>query len=342
MIGILWPISGKAIDFNPKLYCDGKILKSKEATCNVKADINGFNLKSYDVEITVSDNLKVTNSKIEGSAVEEGASKSLASFKVTGENKGTGTVTVKVTNIVAQVNDAEETVTNRDVESEKITVIEENNDLNSLTIDNKTVPDFSKSNLNYNVSTTKSTIKVGATATDSNSKITGLGDHKLICGNNLVEVTVNNNQTYSINVTRECNSDAKLKNITVSNGTLTPSFKENVTEYLVEVPKEIAKVAIGYEKKDSTQTVTGAGNKTLEFGKNTFKVVSKASDGTAITYTITIEREDNRSTNNYLSNLELSEGNIIFDKETLNYEIKVLNDITKLDIKATPEDADTT
>lgn len=340
MIGFLWPISGKALDFNPKLYCDGKILKSKEATCNVKADLNGFNLKSYDIEITVSDNLKVGNSRIEGSAVEEGTSKSLATFKVTGENKGTGTVTIKVTNIVAQVNDVEESLANCDVESEKVTVIEENNDLSSLTVDNKTVPNFSKSNLNYNVTTAKSTIKVGATATDSNSKITGLGNHKLICGNNLVEVTVNNNKTYSINVTRECNSDAKLKNITVSNGTLTPSFKENVTEYSVEVSKEIEKIAIGYEKKDDTQTVTGAGSKTLEFGKNNFKVVSKASDGTTITYTITIVREDNRSTNDYLANLELSEGNILFDKETLNYEVKVLNDITKLDIKATPEDAD--
>lgn len=338
IVNFLLPKSINALDFNPKLYCDGTVLKGKEATCNIKVDINSYKLKSYEVEITLSDNLNTQTATISGSQLDEGAGKTLASFKVDGKDEGTGNVSVKIKNIVALVNDQEEAIDDIDIAASSIKVIEENNNLKSLTVEGKTVSNFSKDTLNYNVTTTKSSVKVAAQAESIDAKVTGTGDKKLICGNNSVDVSVNNNKTYNINITRECKSDAKLKKLTVSNGVLDPSFKENVTAYSVTVSKEIEKITIGHDKKDKTQTVTGSGIKNLEFGTNTFKITSKAEDGTTMTYTLTVIREDGRSTNNYLSNLELSEGNISFDKEMLNYELKVLYDTTKIEVIATKED----
>ena len=79
--------------------------------------------------------------------------------------------------------------------------------------------------------------------------------------------------------------------------------------------------------------------KSLSYGKNTLNVVVKAENGSTKTYTITINRNDNRSSNNYLKSLKISNAKISFNKYTLNYNIVVDNTVDSIDIQVQTEDS---
>ncbi len=146
-------------------------------------------------------------------------------------------------------------------------------------------------------------------------------------------------KTYTINVTVKApkSTNNKLAGLSLSNGTLSPSFNANTTSYTSTI--DSSSVTINYSKGDSTQTVTGAGKKTLKYGKNTFKVVVKSEAGTTKTYTIVITRPDNRNSNNNLKTLSVDKGSIAFKSSTTSYSLKVANDVDSIKVSATLDDS---
>jgi hypothetical protein len=72
-------------------------------------------------------------------------------------------------------------------------------------------------------------------------------------------------------------TDATLSALSVSNGTLTPAFDANTTEYTVSTT--VSSIIINATANDAAATVSGAGTKALDYGDNTFEVVVTAEDG---------------------------------------------------------------
>ena len=80
-----------------------------------------------------------------------------------------------------------------------------------------------------------------------------------------------------------------LHALTVSVGTLTPAFDPAVTEYTLSLPQGTEKLTLTATPSDSNATVQGDGELTLQEGENTLPLVVTAEDGSAKTYTITVQ-----------------------------------------------------
>ena len=153
-------------------------------------------------------------------------------------------------------------------------------------------------------------------------------------------------RTYTIAVTSAGSSNADLNNLTVSQGTLTPTFTSGTTSYTDSVTNSAASMTV-------TPTASGAGasimvNGTavtsgsasqsinLNVGNNTITIVVTAQDGTTTrTYTITVTRAP--SSNADLSNLTVSQGALApaFASETTDYSDSVANSAAAMTVTPT-------
>lgn len=85
--------------------------------------------------------------------------------------------------------------------------------------------------------------------------------------------------------------DNSLKALTISPGSLSPSFKPATTKYTANVGADVTSIAVDAQVSNSKATVESVtGNTNLEMGKNQIKIVVKAENGTTATYTITVNR----------------------------------------------------
>lgn len=157
-------------------------------------------------------------------------------------------------------------------------------------------------------------------------------------------------------------SDATLKELSISKGTLSPAFDKDKTEYNVEVENDVDSINITATKNDNGASITGDGNKDLSVGTNRLEVKVVAEDGTTSrSYYINVTRKggseeggepgsgedtpdptpvDNRSSDNTLKSLSVSKGNLYpaFDPNSTTYSITVDNDVTSIDVSALAND----
>ena len=171
--------------------------------------------------------------------------------------------------------------------------------LSDLTVDGTTVDGFDPDTSTYtipNVGNDVTSITVGATPENPEATVTGTGEIPLEVGNNTIEVTVTaqdgSKGTYTINVTREADSNNDLKSLEVEGQTISPEFDPDTTSYTVTVPSDVDKVTVNAEPDSDKATVTGTGEHDLQPGENTIEVTVKAEDGTEKTYTITVTKEE--------------------------------------------------
>lgn len=91
-------------------------------------------------------------------------------------------------------------------------------------------------------------------------------------------------------------NDARLSQLTVSQGTLRPDFKSDVFNYTVAVSNSVKEIKLEAVAIDEKATVVGTGTKSLQVGKNTFTIVVTAEDGTTTqTYTVVVTRAASES-----------------------------------------------
>lgn len=107
-------------------------------------------------------------------------------------------------------------------------------------------------------------------------------------------------------------SNNNLGGLSLSNGSLSPKFSANTTNYSVIVDAD--SVVINATKAEESQTISGAGSKNLNYGSNAVLVKVQAQNGTVKTYTINVNHKDDRSTNNDLKSLKVSSGEIVLIK----------------------------
>ena len=214
------------------------------------------------------------------------------------------------------------------------------NTLKSLNLTSCTLtPTFASGTTAYACTVANSVTEttVTAIATSSVATVSGTGKKTLSAGSNTINVTVTSQsgttKIYTIMVTRLSNSDASLKSLTVSSGTLTPEFVSSKTEYTVSVPYSVDNIKITGEATVSTSNVTGLGSKVLEIGENTFPVVVTAEDKTTTrTYTITVTRQ--KDTDTSLKSIGVTGYNIV-KVDNNNYTLTVENNVTSAEITAT-------
>lgn len=81
---------------------------------------------------------------------------------------------------------------------------------------------------------------------------------------------------------------------------------------------------------DSHASVVGAGVKKLSYGLNTFEIKVTSEIGEVKTYTIKINRPDNRKTDKDLLGFGFLDKQIDFNKDKLNYTLTVENNVLRL------------
>jgi hypothetical protein len=85
-------------------------------------------------------------------------------------------------------------------------------------------------------------------------------------------------------------SDATLKNLTVSRGTLYPPFDPRTAAYTVTVAHAVETITLEAEPNHAGALIAGDGNHTLSVGSNPLAVTVTAEDGSAGTYAVTVTR----------------------------------------------------
>lgn len=206
-------------------------------------------------------------------------------------------------------------------------------------------PAFASGTTSYNATVNASSVKISATANNSNATISGTGNKTLKYGKNTFKIIVTSEaktiKTYTIVInrpdTRSTNNN--LSSLSSSVGNI--SFNKNTTSYNLDVGANISSLTINATLDDSKASfVSGYGPRNIElnYGKNIVEIKVKSEKEQIKTYTLNINREDDRSTNNYLSSIELSEGKIDFNKDNLNYYISVSYNTSRLEIRAMGED----
>jgi predicted secreted protein len=177
-----------------------------------------------------------------------------------------------------------------------------NSFLQSLTVSNATLsPAFNKNTTSYTTTVPYSVSKLNISAVAEDSKATvAVNNPNLAVGSNDISIVVTaengTKKTYTIKVTREQdpnykpNSDARLSEITLSTGFLSPVFNSDRTDYIVFVPYETASIRISGKAKDSKGQNAAEKTFSLSVGDNKLTIAGTAEDGSKKEYTIHVFR----------------------------------------------------
>ncbi len=156
--------------------------------------------------------------------------------------------------------------------------------------------------------------------------------------------TQTNNNQGSNNQSVTLSSNNYLKNLQVNVGTLSPEFYRETFEYTVDNIIE-DDIEVTAEAEDEKAIVNGAGTIALAGGENRIKIDVVAENQQTRTYTIIVNKnEEVTDSEARLQTLEIqtiNEDNMFedldigFDKEVLDYETTVEDNVTDLSISAT-------
>lgn len=350
----LLPISVKAASVSVSLSCPSSVAANTQFTCDIKVNANGATVNGLSGNYKLSGVSYVSFTSKSGFAV---YSSSANGFAV-GNNSGVsgtftiGTITLTSSNggTIALSNlDASDTGLNSYAPSgpsASVRIKSTNNNLSSLSLSTGSLsPAFSSGVTSYTATVNAASVSINAVAADSNAKISGTGYKNLNYGNNTFNIVVTSEaggtKTYKIVINRpdSRSTNNNLSSLTVSSGSI--SFNKNTTSYNLNVGSEVTSLKVGATLEDSKAIfVSGYGARTvnLNYGKNSIAIKVQAENGSVKTYTINVNREDNRSTNNNLKSLQIPGVSLPFDKEVLTYNVSVAYEKKEIEVVALAED----
>ena len=212
------------------------------------------------------------------------------------------------------------------------------NTLKSLSISDVSI-NFKPELKNYiaTVPYSVSSVKIYSKLTDSKSNyVDGFGNRtvQLNEGNNDVQIKVRaengSETTYSIKITREKNNDSTLKSIKVDDDEI--SIKKGKLRYSLNVDNKVTKPKITATPNDSNAKIEIDNFEELKEGDNEINIIVTASNGMKSNYVVNIIRDKLISSNSKLKNIVIKNHELKFDRDKLNYKIKLSKDEDKLDI----------
>ena len=181
-------------------------------------------------------------------------------------------------------------------------------------------------------STTKS-FNLSCTSTNSGSiTFSVFGDITSGLGEN-IDISLNK----EVIVKPPKSGNNNLSSLSVDGLTLNPNFNASITSYTTSTKN--SSIYINATKEDNNASISGLGTKNLNYGNNTFNIIVTAENGSKKNYTITVNRIDTRSTNNYLKSLSVDSGNLSpgFNKNTTSYTVST--ESSSIKINGTVEDS---
>ena len=184
-------------------------------------------------------------------------------------------------------------------------------------------------------------IKTGSTSITINSASSTDYD------NNNLQVNIT---PKSVTIEEAKSSNSKLASLEVVGHTLSPVFNANTKSYTVTVPEDTTSVQINATKADQKATLTLPGTNglvTLSGNSTNATVKVTAENGSSTNYVVTINKETHtepqpteKGTDATLKYLDVSgfSLNPVFTPDGTNYSMRVNNNITALNVTATPND----
>lgn len=213
----------------------------------------------------------------------------------------------------------------------------------SFTSVNETV--YATGSVNVRQSWSTSSKVVGSLSEGQSIKRTGKGS------NGWSRVTFNGSTAYvsSEYLTTEKKEDksknSALKQLTLLQGTLTPEFKKDVTEYTVQVGTDVTELQLDAVPEDEKAKVTVEGNTDLKDGENKVTITVMAEDESKTVYTLIVNKTDKTAeTGLTLNKLEIAGVTLTpkFTPDVYSYSINVATGTTSVDITAEAGDEDAT
>lgn len=138
-------------------------------------------------------------------------------------------------------------------------------------------------------------------------------------------------------VIRIISDENRLSSLSISGASI--PFNSDTLSYNVTINSPSS--TISATPLDSHSKMSGnIGNVSLNYGVTTFNINVTSESGKTRTYTINVNRPDNRSKNNNLSSLSVNIGNINFNKNTTSYNLETKE--SNITISAKAEDSKST
>lgn len=200
---------------------------------------------------------------------------------------------------------------------------------------------FSNSTDTYNITVSNEVdnVDINAVLSDSvNQSISGTGNKTLSTGLNTFEVEVlassGDKKKFTINITRELNTNNDLASLEVVDQTLSPSFTKENTSYNVTVEADVSNIVINATAEAATSTVVGTGTKSLTTGVNTFNIDVTNENNQTKTYVIVVTKK--ASNDSSLASLSLNEASLneTFNKGIFSYTATVANNVNQVTVNA--------
>lgn len=186
-----------------------------------------------------------------------------------------------------------------------------------------------------NVPSDAETISINPIPEDQKATVIGAGVYDLNYGDNVITFEIvsemGTKKEYSITV-RRLSSNVNLSSLTFGEGTLTPEFNSNVTEYVLKVDKNDISVAVRPYAEDSNSKISYKSYIYVKAEPVTENIIVTAEDGTEKTYTVTVIPPSKDAS---LKDISLNDGQIpfTFDPSTYRQEVTVNADVTTLKIE---------
>lgn len=196
-----------------------------------------------------------------------------------------------------------------------------NNKLASLSVNGAELsPKFNANTDSYSVSVPYniSNLKVNAKAEDEKAKINITNTNLTAEGTTDVKIVVTaengSTKTYTIHATRGkdpnkvLSTNNNLSSLTVSTGTLSPSFNKEQTKYIVYLPYEVDSIQFETVVEDIKYAkVKIEGPDKLNVGNNNYKILVTAEDNSIKEYTVIVARGNNLLETTLSSNTNIKE-----------------------------------
>lgn len=322
------------------LDCDKDSINSgDEFSCKIVGHFSN-NVSGFSTSISVSDDIEIVNIVSEWDATIKSIESDNTIVLADDENTITGDVNIANINLKNKGNSKDDST----IKLQKVSIAYEeggiskdmdisdvvknihikssNSYLSFLSISGASI-DFKSNITEYSIdSLDQSVITISATSSIASSTITGdLGEQKLEYGKNIFKVTVTsedgNSTTYTINIYRP-SGNSSLDSLSVEGTNV--EFNSEKLNYDLIINSD--KTNITATASSSTSKVEGTGEKKLAYGKNEFKIIVTAENGSERTYILNITRYD---TNNTLKSIKIN------GEEVKINDNKVITFTTKLD-----------
>lgn len=312
VIGLLMPFSADALSGNVSLSCDKtKLNVGESTTCSIKGNITE-EVSAVSAKIELGENLTLvsvtTDSSWQGDG-EDGNIELYTDNNKTGEfNIGTFIVKAGTTTGVSSsislkdvaLSDASFNEQSFTVNPVSIRVPSTVNTLKDITIDGKTINDFSSDKTDYSVSVDSnvSGIVLGVTLTDTSAKATGYNNNtKLNYGVNNIKIIVTSesgsSKTYTVKVIRS--EIRELESLKINDKSI--ELTSGTYNYDLTISNDVTSVSLSavlFNEKNAL-FVDGYGSRTvndLKVGNNAILVKVVDNNGEELTYTINVNRLD--------------------------------------------------